>query len=288
MSHFPGVASAIVKELDEQLGRVRVTLPWLPGEPQTYWARIVTFMAGDGRGSWFMPEVGDEVLVAFEMGQIDHPYVLGFLWSDTDKPPVKDDDIDGKVRRYRSVKQHRIDFDDRDGKERIFLKTGGEHTLEMADKPDPFIDVSTQGKRFLRLDDQEKKVSLHTAADPVIDLEEQGSKITIKTGASDPAVELDAQSITLKVGANKITIDPSGVTIDATGSTTIKVSGSLTISGSVVTLKSDGPLTLQGALVSVTASSILSVTSSMASFAGVVQATGIVSPTYSPGVGNLL
>jgi uncharacterized protein involved in type VI secretion and phage assembly len=288
VSTLPGVAPAIVKELDEELGRVKLNFPWLPGENKSYWARIATFMAGDGRGSWFMPEVGDEVLVAFEMGKVDHPYVVGFLWSDADKPPVKDDDIDGKVRRFRSVKKHRIDFDDRDGKERIFIKSSGEHALELADKPAPFIDLSTKGKRFLRLDDKEKKISLHTASDPVIDLEEQGSKITMKTGASDPAVTLDAQSITLKVGANTIIIDQSGVKIDASGTTTISVNGSLTISGSLVTIKSDGPLTLQGALVSVTASSIMSVTSAMASFTGVVQATGIISPTYTPGVGNLL
>jgi hypothetical protein len=53
-------------------------------------------------------------------------------------------------------------------------------------------------------------------------------------------------------------------------------------------LKSDGPLVLQGALVNVTASSILSVTSALASFTGVVQSTGIVSPTYTPGLGNLI
>lgn len=286
MSTFPGVAAGVVKELDEKGGRVRVVLPWLPGETETHWARIATFMAGDGRGSWFMPEIGDEVLVAFEMGRIDHPYVIGFLWSDVDKPPIKDDDIDGKVRRYRSVKNHRIDFDDRDGKERVFIKTGGEHTLELADKPDPFIEVSTQGKRFLRLDDKEKSISLHTAAAPAIDLEEQGPKITVTTGT--PAIELDASSITLKVGGNKVTIDPSGVTIDATGTTTIKVTGNLTISGSIVTLKSDGPLTLQGAMVNVTASSIVSVTSALASFTGVVQSTGIISPTYTPGLGNLI
>lgn len=286
MSTFPGVAAGIVKELDEQGGRVRVILPWLPGETETHWARIATLMAGDGRGSWFMPEIDDEVLVAFEMGRIDHPYVIGYLWSDTDKPPIHDDDIDGKVRRYRSMKKHRIDFDDRDGKERIFIKTGGEHTLEMADKPDPFVDVRTQGKRFLRLDDKEQSIALHTAAAPKIDLEEQGSKITVTTGT--PSIELDASSITLKVGGNKVTIDPSGVTIDATGTTTIKVTGNLTISGSVVTVKSDGPLTLQGAMVNVTASSIMSVTSALASFTGIVQSTGIISPTYTPGVGNLL
>lgn len=286
MNVFPGVASGVVTAVDEQLGRVLLNLPWLDDQTETHWARVATFMAGNGRGSWFMPEVGDEVLVAFEFGQIDFPYVVGFLWSDVDKPPVKDDDIDGKVRRYRSVKQHRLDFDDRDGDESIVLKTGGGHTLEMADKPDPFVEIATEGKRLLRLDDKEKTISLHTAAAPKIDLEEQGPKISMTTGT--PSVELDAASITLKVGGNKVVIDPSGVTIDATGTTTIKVNGALTISGTVVTLKSDGPLVLQGALVNVTASSIVSVTSALASFTGVVQSTGIISPTYTPGLGNLI
>lgn len=277
MTTYPGVAAGTVREIDDALGRVRVNLPWLSDDNQTYWARIATLMAGDGRGSWFMPEVGDEVLVAFEMGKIDHPYVIGFLWSEKDKPPVKDDAIDPSVRRLRTVKNHRIDFDDRDGKERVLVQSQSEHALELSDA-EKFVELRSNGKRLIRLDDQSPKIEIHTAGTPKIDLDEQGSKITIETAPSK--VVLSATSVKIEVGANSIEVSQSGITISATGSLMLK--------GTTVTLASDGPLTLQGALVSLTASSILSVTTGLASFTGAVQATSIISPSYTPGAGNML
>jgi len=281
MSDFVGLACGIVKEIDDKLGRVRVNLPWLPGENKTYWARIAAPMAGNGRGAWFMPELEDEVLLGFEMGKIDHPYVLGFLWSQTDKPPVSDTSIDGKVRRFRSVKNHRLDFDDRDGSEKILLQSKEEHALELEDSK-KFVELRTAGERSLRLDDEKKTITIQSASDPVIEMKEQTPKISIKVGSSDPSVVLDGTpgSVTITVGQNTVTVDQTGITIKATGNLTLK--------GSMVTLASDGPLTLQGAAVSITTSSILTATTAMASFTGVVQATSIVSPSYTPGVGNML
>jgi uncharacterized protein involved in type VI secretion and phage assembly len=281
VSGFIGVTSGLVKEIDDKLGRVRVTMPRLPGENESYWARIAAPMAGPDRGAWFMPEVDDEVLLAFEMGHVDHPYVLGFLWSETDKPPVKETSIDGNVRRFRSVKKHRIDFDDRDNSEKILVQSGAEHAVELEDSK-KFVEVRTTGKRSIRLDDEKSEIVIKTAADPVIEMKEKTPKISIKVGSSDPSVVLDGTpgSVTITVGQNTITVDQTGITIKATGNLTLK--------GSMVTLASDGPLTLQGSVVSLTASSIFSATTAMASFTGVVQATSIVSPSYTPGAGNLL
>lgn len=281
MSVFNGVACGLVKEIDDKLGRVRVNLPWLSGENKTYWARIAVPMAGGGRGAWFLPEIDDEVLLGFEMGMIDHPYVLGFLWSETDKPPVDDTSIDGKVRRFRSVKQHRIDFDDRDDSEKILVQSSSKHAVELEDSK-KFVEVRTTSERSIRLDDEKKTITIKTAGDPVIEMKEQTPKISIKVGASDPSIVLDGTpgSVTITVGQNTITVDQTGITIKATGNLTVK--------GSMVTIASDGPLTLQGSVVSLTASSIFTATTAMASFTGVVQATSIVSPSYTPGAGNML
>ncbi len=61
-----------------------------------------------------MPELDDEALVAFDHGNVDHPYVVGFLHNGVDLPP--DDDIDFKVRRVKTVSGHILEFDDRDGR----------------------------------------------------------------------------------------------------------------------------------------------------------------------------
>ena len=185
MSDFIGLACGIVKEIDDELGRVRVNLPWLPGENKTYWARIAAPMAGSGRGAWFLPELEDEVLLGFEMGKIDHPYVLGFLWSQTDKPPVSDSSIDGKVRRFRSVKQHRLDFDDRDDSEKVLLQSSKEHALELEDSK-KFVELRSGGERSVRLDDDKKTITIKTAADPVIEMKEQTPKSPSRSDRAIP------------------------------------------------------------------------------------------------------
>ena len=87
-------------------GRVRVMFPWLPGDSETYWAPIAAAMAGHERGAFLMPEIEDEVLVAFDRGDVNHPYVLGFLWNGRQKPPSQD----VRERIIRSVNGHAIRF----------------------------------------------------------------------------------------------------------------------------------------------------------------------------------
>jgi phage baseplate assembly protein V len=65
-------------------GRVRVSVPELDEE---VWARRATLDAGDERGTWFVPDAGDEVLVAFANGDRRSPVVVGALWSSTQRPP---------------------------------------------------------------------------------------------------------------------------------------------------------------------------------------------------------
>jgi phage baseplate assembly protein V len=86
-----GVYRAVVTDSrdPEKRGRVRVRLE---GE-QEAWAELATLLAGDGYGTWFHPEAGDEVLVAFEGGDPRRPYVLGALWGKGDRPPETEDTV---------------------------------------------------------------------------------------------------------------------------------------------------------------------------------------------------
>ena len=72
------------------LARVRVRVSGLADTTGTrdLWARIATLMAGPNRGTWFLPEVGDEVLVAFERGDARVPYVVGAVWNGSARPPA--------------------------------------------------------------------------------------------------------------------------------------------------------------------------------------------------------
>lgn len=90
---FYGVYSALVTSIADplQLGRVKIKLPWASGAlgpGYSTWARVATLMAGLNRGTWFIPDVEDEVLVSFESGDPRYPYVLGSLWNGLDRPPA--------------------------------------------------------------------------------------------------------------------------------------------------------------------------------------------------------
>ncbi|MBN9127373.1 MAG: hypothetical protein J0I90_07300, partial [Nitrosospira sp.] len=69
----------------DNMHRVKVRFPWLSQNDESNWARVASPMAGNGRCAYFLPEVDDEVLLAFEHGSIEHPYVVGSLWNGRDQ-----------------------------------------------------------------------------------------------------------------------------------------------------------------------------------------------------------
>jgi uncharacterized protein involved in type VI secretion and phage assembly len=136
-----GVYSALVNDVrdPDNLGRVKVTLPWsAPGERTLYeaWARIATPMAGNHRGFWMIPDVGDEVLVAFQGGDARNPYVIGALWNAMDRPPQPmDAGGHNYIKQIRSRNGVSITLDDRNGQELCTLETPGGVKLTLRDGP---------------------------------------------------------------------------------------------------------------------------------------------------------
>ena len=214
MSRVAGVLAGVVRSLDDplSLGRVKVAFDWMPDEPESHWARVASPMAGSGRGCFFMPEVDDEVLVAFDQGHDGHPYVVGYCWSNADQPPYG---ANIHKRGITTVLGHQLTFDDEPASPKITLKTPAGYQL--------------------LLDEQMGKVS-----------------ITLPNG-------------------NEVTLDGAGLTVNvATGSVAINAM-SASITASMVSI--------DAAMTSV--SGVLQV-------GGAVIANAIVSPTYTPGVGNLV
>ena len=104
MAIVNGVAPAIVTAVNA--GQVKVNFPWLDEAHETDWIRIATAMSGGNAGSFFMPNVQDEVLVAFDHGDTRFPYVIGFLWNGQDLPPG----TDVRDRKLVSKNGHQIRF----------------------------------------------------------------------------------------------------------------------------------------------------------------------------------
>jgi phage baseplate assembly protein V len=134
---FGGVAMAIVTNNQDPdgLGRVKVQLPWLGDQVESDWARVVSPMAGSSRGLYWLPEVNDEVLVAFEHGRPDSVYVLGGLWNGKDKPPESNQDGKNDVRALTSRSGHVIRLTDTKDDERIeIIDKSGKNRIVIASK----------------------------------------------------------------------------------------------------------------------------------------------------------
>ena len=140
---MPGMVEAIVVDnVDpDQLGRIKVKFPMLPETPESFWARLSMPMAGKERGWMTIPEVGDEVLVAFVHGDFNHAIVLGSLYNGVDTPPYANEDGENNLRVFQSRSGHRLTFDDTSGSERIELILNNEEIRLIWDSANKVMSV---------------------------------------------------------------------------------------------------------------------------------------------------
>ena len=184
---YPALVSD-VKDPDGQ-GRVKLTLPWSPdtgGERYEAWARVATLMGGNNRGSWFIPDVNDEVLVVFEGGDPRRPYCIGGLWNGSDSPP---ESMDGAGRNNRKVIRSRngvkVTLDDSDGQEKLILETPGGQRVTMKDGPGE-VDIE---------DSNGNSVKLQTGGITVT----ASAKVTVNASL----VQVSASMVTVDAGMSK-------------------------------------------------------------------------------------
>jgi len=186
-----GVLPALVtdiKDPDNQ-GRVKVTLPWSPdakGARYDGWARLATMLGGNNRGSWFIPDVNDEVLIAFEHGDPRRPYVLGGLWNGRDAPP---ESMDGAGNNFKKVLRSRngvkVTLDDQNGQEQLILETPGGQKTTLKDGPGSIEIVDSNGN----------SVKLETSGVTVT----ASAKVTVNAST----VAISAGMVTVDAGMSK-------------------------------------------------------------------------------------
>ncbi len=195
-----GVAVGIVTDNEdpEGLGRVKLTFPWRESDDESHWARVATPMAGDEMGTYFLPKVDDEVLVAFDSGDLDHPYVLGSLWNGDQPPPEDNADGENTIRTIKSESDHEITLDDDETEGNVEITTSGGHTISLDDS--------------------------------------SGSEtITIEDSSGQNSIEFDATrgSMNIESGA-KLSVDAPALEFTADGNISIEASGVLTLEGALV------------------------------------------------------
>jgi len=186
-----GVAPALVQSIEdpEGIGRIKVKLPWTPdqaNESYEVWARMATMFAGADRGSWFLPEIDDEVLVAFLFGNPEQPFIIGGMWNGVDGPPeAANHSAENNIKLLRSRNGVMVTFDDSSGSEKLVLETPGGQKVTLSDGPGN-----------IRLEDNNGNS---------VDMGPSGVSIT-------------ASSI-LKIEASTVTIDATAVNVNAATAT---------------------------------------------------------------------
>ena len=166
----------------ESLGRVKLKFPWRDASDESYWARVATLMAGNDRGTYFLPEVGDEVLVSFDHGDITQPYVIGALWNGKDKPPEKNSDGKNNTRMIKSKSGHKIIFNDEQGKEKVDIttKAGNQITLDDSAGNEKILIKDKTGSNSIVIDSAQNSISLSSNMKISI----QAQIIEIKAGST--------------------------------------------------------------------------------------------------------
>jgi uncharacterized protein involved in type VI secretion and phage assembly len=194
-----GVVVALVSSIDDpdELGRVKLRFPWLKDDSESDWARVACFMAGPDRGALFRPEVGDEVLVLFEHGDMRFPYVIGALWNGQDTAPgEKQADADNNIRLIKSRSGHLVVFDDTADAEKIEI-------------------VASSGNDRITIDAAENTISVSSAKDIVL-------------SAPDGKVSFECGNLEIAASAS--------VKIESSADMEIKASGTLTLEGATVNI----------------------------------------------------
>jgi uncharacterized protein involved in type VI secretion and phage assembly len=252
-----GMVAIVVDNVDpEDRFRVRVSYPWLAdqyakdttsdgseSQVQSFWARIATLGTGNAEfGSFWLPEVDDEVMVIFEEGDFERPVVVGSLWNGKDKSPRKikfspehkEDNVPNKqqggqnnYRMLRSRMSHQLAFIDKEGQGAISVRTAKTAELYMDD---------TDGAEKIQLYDKDQQQWL--------EIDVANKKITLQTNTGDilikakESITLDCKDLVLKTSK---TMDMSaGTSISQNAGTTYKNhsgSGSNITSGANIDVK---------------------------------------------------
>jgi len=226
-SKINGVVTGVVtnNKDEEGMGRVKVTFAWLAENDESHWARIATLMAGNDRGTYFLPEVGDEVLVAFEHGDIHYPYIIGSLWNGKDKVHEINEDGKNNLRVIKSRSGHKIILDDTEGKEKITV-------IDKTEKRSIVIDSE---KKTIDIRNEDGKINIFAGDDINI---ETKKNLNIKTTKD---TKIEAMNVDVKANSN--------IKFKASASGTFEAGAAIKVKGSMATLEASGVTTVKGSIV---------------------------------------
>lgn len=210
-----GIGPGVVEDIDDPSGqgRVRVSLPWLDPDVSSIWARLVVPAGGDARGFFWIPEVGDEVIVGFVGDDPSHPVVLGSVWNGQQAPPKTLDASTNAIRSLVSRAGHELTFDDTDGAEMVLVKTKAGQTITVDDAGGSEA-IALQDKAANKLTLDSKGITLEAAS---------GSDVSLKA----PSGKVQIDCLQLEAKASSTAKIEASATLDVQASATLGLKGAL-------------------------------------------------------------
>lgn len=203
-----GIVTVLGNDPDGEF-RIKVRLPLISTSDEGTWARISTLDAGINRGTYFRPEIGDEVVVGFINDDPRHPVVLGMCHSSANPAPEPATD-DNNLKGYVSREKMKFTFDD--DKKVITLETPGGNKIVLSED-DKGIKMEDQNGNKITMDDN--GITIESAKDLVLkasgDIKASGTNVKIKASAA-----LNAE------GTSSVEISGASTTLKGSASTTIK------------------------------------------------------------------
>lgn len=207
------------------------------GKNVTGWVPVMSPYAGKGYGHYTLPEVGSEVVVAFNMGDRNCPIVIGSLWNDKNALPAETAADKNFVKRFKTKGGCEVIFNDEDKKQKIEVKTPGGFGITIEDEKKTIKIHDKSGKNGITINEEkgtvaitaDKKLTFGVGGSDVITLDGSGKSATIKTNT----VKIDAaQSFEAKGQSTKI--EGATIKVNAQGTLDIASSGMTNVKGSMV------------------------------------------------------
>ena len=234
---------------DAMDGRVCVTIPTRDTDAnELKWARVAMPSSGSKWGHYFLPEVGDQVLLAFEGGNIEKPYVIGCIPKTADKFLKDSVDKDNQFKRIVTRHGTSIIFEDNSTdenglKDKLTLETAGQKLQILMDNENEKIRIGDKAKEdFIEMYTKEGSGTLTVQIKSKIEIK-VGDKITVTLNGESGAVSVKGDSIQLE-GANGVTtksdssvkMEAPQVAANASSALKMESSGTATVSGSTVSV----------------------------------------------------
>lgn len=237
-----GIITGIVKEIYDEKFPGMVKVEFFMGDGKlnvSDWIRVIVPYGGKDKGMYFLPDIGDEVAIAFENGDIEKPYLLGCLWSKVDKIPDKTVTKDNSIKKIKTKGGHEIIFDDTSEKSKLSIITPAKSEIVIDDEKSTISIMAKgdNGQDIIKIDSKKNEISIKA-----------NKKIILDAGSS--SIKLDGQGKKIDITSDNITLD--GKTVKIKGQS-MNIQGSQTEikAAAAMNIKSDAVVNLKGAMVKI-------------------------------------